>query len=136
MVCQLKEKLHQLENTLCRLLTMCSVLEQDIAVKEKTLQQTRCFAWACVRRCRWIQNRTDPRPPAGPVPAADTLQLRWFTQKRSISVTSFIHVALTSMDCLPILLSLSVLLRLFSTFYLVPCSRLTRLRSGFERMLK
>jgi len=59
-VCQLKEKLRQLENTLCRLLKTRSALEQDIAVKEKTLQIDSAF-------CMGLRKKMPMDPKIGPI---------------------------------------------------------------------
>jgi len=59
-ICQLKEKLRQVENALCKLLKTRTSLEQDIAVKEKTIQIDSAF-------CLGLRKKMPMDPKIGPV---------------------------------------------------------------------
>lgn len=59
-VCRLKEKLRQAENTMCRLLKTRALLEQDIAIKEMTIQIDSAF-------CMGLRKKMPMDPKIGPV---------------------------------------------------------------------
>jgi hypothetical protein len=58
-ICILKEKLRRSEATMCRLLKMRATLEQDIAVKENTIQIDSAF-------CMGIRRKMALDPKIGP----------------------------------------------------------------------